>query len=114
MAFGLPQQWAGKLDRRIALWKATISYNDLNEPVETFALHATFWAQVVHLSTKEIYDSESVRACKYAKFIVRYRTDVTEKDRVIHDGQSYKIQGITEMGRREMLELMTEFTEGNA
>lgn len=114
VAFGLPQQWAGRLDRRVKLWKATVTYNELNEPVETFVLHASLWANVIHFSAKEIYDAESVRACKYAKIIIRYRTDVDEQDRIEHDGQMWKIQGVTEMGRREMLELMAEFTEGNA
>ena len=114
MAFGLSQQWAGRLDRRVKLLRATVTYNAMNEPVETFTHVATVFANVNYMRDLEKYDSDAVRAEKMAKFVIRWRTDINEKDRVEYDGKTYKIRGVTEMGRREMLELLTEYTEGNA
>ena len=114
MAFGLPQQYAGKLDRRIALMRRTTSYNAANEPIETYASVATMWANVQHHSVKEMNEASAVRASKNTRFLVRYRTDITEMDRIRHDSKDYAIVGITEMGRREMLEIMGEYLEGRA
>lgn len=114
MAYGLPQQWAGKLDRRIKILKHSVTFNELNEPVEEFTEYAVIWANVMHLSVREINSAESVRAVKMANIVIRWRTDIDEQDRIIHDGDTYKIQGTTELGRREMLQLLVEYVEGNA
>lgn len=112
MAYGLPQQWAGKLDRRVTILKSTYSYVGANEPEETWLPVKTLFAQVVHFGVREMMDGEAIRAVKMTKFNIRYREDINEKDRIEHEGKQYKIVGITEMGRREMLEIATEYIQG--
>ncbi len=70
------------------------------------------WAEVQHLSIAEKYESDSDRAMKTAKIKIQYCTDITEKDRIEHDNQVWKILGITELGRRELTELFCEYVEG--
>jgi SPP1 family predicted phage head-tail adaptor len=114
MAFGIPQQWAGKLDRQIKLLHETTEYNEMNEPIQVWEQVATMWANVQHKTVEEIIAGQAVRAVKQTRFLVRWRTDINEKDRIEHDGLQYLITGLAEMGRREMLEITTEHVEGAA
>lgn len=114
LSFGLSQVTAGQFDRRIKILRQSVTLNDYNEPVETYTHALTLWAQVRYLKVDEIYDGESVRAMRYAKFMVRWRTDITDRDRIEHDGRTFKIIGIVERGRRELLEVLGEYVEGLA
>jgi len=114
VAFGFPQAVAGKRDRRIWLLQATTTFNEMNEPVESFARNRQMWAEVNHISIAEKYDSNSSRAVKLTNFRVQYCTDVSERDRIEHDNQVYKVLGITELGRRELTEIAGEYVEGLA
>lgn len=114
MAYGLRQVQAGKLDRRIVLQQCTTTLNALREPVEAYATLATVYAEVSPSDAAEGQGADSTQARASTRFMIRYRTDITEKDRIVHDSRSYKILGIREMGRREMLEISAVFIEGAA
>lgn len=114
MAFGLPQQNAGKLDRRVKLFRASVVINDLYEPEEKLSHYATVWAHVKHETVKEVDEAFSARAVKFTNLTIRWRTDLDEKDWVEHDNDMYKVTGIIELGRREMARLHLEYVEGNA
>ena len=114
MSYGLAQSLIGKRDRRVWLLKSTTTYNDMHEPVVTFTRHRQMWAQVEHRSVAEKYEADSTRALKSTTFRIQYATDIIEKDRIEHDNKTYKILGITELGRRELTEILTEAVEGLA
>ncbi len=105
---------AGTLDRRITLMRETVSYNSLGEPVEAYEDFSEVWARVRFDSVGEQFTDDAIRAKKFVGFVIRYRTDITEKDRIRFDGKQYRIVGVTELGRRKGLELSTEFVEGAA
>ena len=112
MAFELPQVRAGSLDRAVTLLRYRTTVNELYEPVETYVAVATLRARVQHMRVTEIYDANSFQAMRNTKFFVRYRSDVTERDRLMYEGDLYRIRGINEMGRRELLEILAEWMEG--
>lgn len=114
MTYGYPQSLIGKRDRQVWLVRSNLTYNELNEPVETFVRVRAMWAEVKHISAAETYDSNSTRAVKTAKFRVMYCTDINETDRIEHDNQMYKVLGITELGRRDLTEIFAEMVEGMA
>lgn len=113
MAIGYALQ-AGSLDRRITLMRETVTYNSLGEPVEAYEDFSEVAARVRFDAVSEQYTDDAIRAKKLAGFIIRYRSDITEKDRIRYDGKHYRIIGVTELGRRKALELSTEFVEGAA
>lgn len=114
MAFGFPQARAGLRDRQIVILRRTLSYNDMGEPVETWTETATAWAHVQYKTTDESMNAGATRAEKTICFRVLYRTDILESDRVRFDGLSYQITGLTELGRRELLEIETRRAEGQS
>lgn len=101
---------AGNLDRRITLQRATVTRDEYNAEVSTWATLAT-----VAASYEPIKDGERFRAGERAadmstRFQVRYSSDVsglTAEDRLIFEGRTYEIEHVKEIGRREGLELTT-------
>jgi len=112
MAYGLPQQQAGKLDRKISLYQHSTSLNAMNEPETTWLHYATVSANVMHQSAREMWSAGSERASQATRFVIRFRDDISERDRIKYGSKFYAISGITEMGRREMLEISADYVEG--
>jgi len=46
-------------------------------------------------------------------FRIRYRTDLTDNDRVSYSGKTYDVESIQEVGRREGLEILAKLRTGN-
>ena len=99
---------AGRLDRRIALRRATVTANAFNEPVETWATLATVWCSVVPVSDGERLRAGETLAAKQSRFTIRYSATVAAvdpRDRLLYEAREYDILGVKELGRREMLEI---------
>ncbi len=98
----------GKLDRRITLQQATVTYDALNNPVQTWVDLATVWAARMDLSDTERVAAAEVGAAMTTRFQIRYSEQVAvinPKDRLTFDGRTYEIVNVKEIGRREGLEL---------
>jgi len=99
---------AGKLDRRITLQRYAITYNENNEPLETWTDFATVWASANPVSDGERIRAAEVGATISMRFQIRYSSQVdalNPKDRVRFDGRIFDISGIKELERREGLEI---------
>lgn len=46
-----------------------------------------------------------------ARFLLRYRDDLATKDQIIHDGLTYDIFSIVEIGRRQGIEILAKARE---
>ena len=99
---------AGSLDRRIALQRATITRDEYNAEVSTWATFATRAA-----SYEPVPDGEKFRAGERAseisaRFVIRWSQavkDTSPKDQLIFDGRTYAVTRVKEIGRREGLEI---------
>jgi len=98
----------GKLDRRVTIESVTLAADGYGGQVETWALLATVWAQVVPLTGRELFQAQQVNAEAEARFRIRWRSDVTPKMRIKHDGDTYEVLYVAEIGRREGLDIMTK------
>lgn len=99
---------AGRLDRRIALKRATSTANAFNEPVVTWTTIATVWASVMPVNDSERMRAGETLAAKQSRFTIRYSSrvaDVDPRDRLTFDGRDYDINGVKEVVRREWLEI---------
>ncbi|TWI38231.1 phage head closure protein [Paracoccus sulfuroxidans] len=98
---------AGDLDRRVTLERRTL-VDDGYQEVETWAPVAVLWSSYTAVSDGERWAAGSVQADITARFKIRFRADVTTKDRVRYEGKVFNIVAVKEIGRR----VFTEITGG--
>lgn len=103
---------AGRLDRRVTLQRATTAADAYGERVQTWADLATVWAEKIEsgrLVAREQADAGEARvALARRKFRIRWSETVAvidASDRLLFEGDAYDILGVTELGRREGLEI---------
>lgn len=97
---------SGELDRRITLETPAAAQDTFGEAISTWTPFATVWAKYLPLKGKEQLDAQGVDAQQEARFHIRYRPNVTTLMRFTFDGNVYGIEAVTEIGRREGLELL--------
>lgn len=99
----------GSMDRRIVLQRLIATgVTDLNEAVTDWQAFATVWAALTPLSEAERVEAAKKTATRSIRFRVRWRDDVDETARILHDGLAYEITGVREIGRRVALEITAE------
>jgi SPP1 family predicted phage head-tail adaptor len=96
----------GSMDRRITLRVAAVAADAAGQPIETWSDLAVVWGSKQELSGQEPYAAGEKAAEVDAKFIIRYRSDVTPLNRLICNGREYDIINTTEMDRRLALEIL--------
>jgi SPP1 family predicted phage head-tail adaptor len=99
---------AGKLDRRIAIQRATVTPNEFNDPIETWSDLTTVWAKRRDASATESYRAQEVGAEITARFTVRWSSvvaSVTPRDRLRFDGRLYNITAVRDVGRNRWREI---------
>ena len=96
---------AGKLDRRIVIERAVISRDAFNAPVETWVPVATVWAQQRPNRGAERFAAQEVAGSAVMSFHLRYRKDITVKDRIRYQDRLWNITDVREIGRRVVTEI---------
>lgn len=99
---------AGALDRRIRIEQQTTSQDGFGEPIVTWAILAVVAAEVRPLRGQERFQAQQFAAEATTRFRIRHRTDLDETMRILYDGEEYDIAAISELGRREGLELLAK------
>lgn len=100
--------FAGALDRRITLRRATKAQDELGQEIETWADLATVWASRRRASARETLAASEVSAAITDVFEIRYDgawSDLSPLDRVGFEGRDYDIVSVDEIGRREGLRI---------
>ena len=101
---------AGLLDRRVTVQRRTLTRNEYGEQVETWTEYATVYASrndfLVASTGKESFSALQTSAQETTRFRMRYRSDLLTTDRLVSDGRTYDIKQISEMGRRDGLEII--------
>lgn len=109
---------AGRMDQRITIERKTRTSDGMGGFTETWAEQGTIWAEVLPLSTREIWNAMQISAETRFRVRVRFRGDAngspyyTSADRVTWRGRTYGIERVVEIGRREGLEIL--MVEGQA
>lgn len=83
----------GALRQRVTHRKFTAAQDSYGEEIETWATNATVWARVEPLNSRDFYAEQQLNSEVTGKIYLRYRTDVTEKDRFVFDSETYEIVG---------------------
>jgi SPP1 family predicted phage head-tail adaptor len=98
---------AGKLDRRLTIRRMEAGApNALNERAETWTDVATVWAQQRPNRGSERFAAGQVNGTAVMTFHIRFRGDLTTRDRVVCEGIVYEIVAPPrEIGRRVVTEI---------
>ncbi len=101
---------AGRLDRRITLQVSALQKDAAGAPVLTWSDVATVWARYIPVGGREFYSAQAAQqiAGETARFLIRWRADLTARHRIVFDGKTWNIRNLAELGRREGLELTAE------
>lgn len=98
----------GELDRAIVLQVSTSTQDESGDPIVTWADEETIWAQWLPAGTREAYLAQQRLAAHIDGVLRVYDLDTRptpDRYRVVFDGRAFDIQGVTEMGRGDGLEL---------
>lgn len=115
---------AGQLDRRLTLYALggeagdlIASYDDRGNPLDEFGAvlssfgpYATIYAQRLEMRTVDAARAGGRDTYTTARYLIRYRADVTTKMQASIDGQRYDIVSIDQPDRRTTLILTLEET----
>lgn len=103
---------ASQLTQRIRLESKTTAQDSYGEPIETWAVLDTVWAEVDSQAGSqahyrdEAFRGEQIDAVIPAVFRIRHRTDIAPATvRIVYDGDTYNIRSVVELGRNEGLEI---------
>lgn len=99
---------SGKLDRRITILAHTVSESPLGQQLAGYAPIATTYAQRLEMRTQDAARAGGRDTFAVARYLIRYRTDLTTDHRIEVDGIVYDILTIDEPDRRTTLVLTIE------
>lgn len=100
----------GDLDRRLTIQTMTVSRDAYGAAIESWSTLATVWASLDPLSGNESFASDNILTQSTHLVEMRYRSDVSAEERVVHNNWVYDIRYVAEIGRREGLRLLVRWT----
>jgi SPP1 family predicted phage head-tail adaptor len=97
---------AGRMDRSVVLQHRVLTRSaTTGEEVVTYEAYATVWAGKRDLRGREFFAAQQVNSDITTLWQIRYRADVVATDRIVVEGLNYSISGVSEIGRRDGLEI---------
>lgn len=103
----------GQLDRKILIEQPVFETDtDSNQRKitgwEEIESNPNPYAKINEKSGTEVMQTDQIAGVKFTNFIIRYRTDVDLKHRIVYNGWTYNIQSILEIGRKRYLNITCE------
>lgn len=91
----------GELDQKITIKRETLTGDGMGGNTSTLTnVAADLWAHVRPRSGREVAEHNRVEAPAKYLFVVRYRDDIREDDRIDWNGETYNIRAILTRGSR--------------
>lgn len=86
---------AGRLRHRVSLQAQVETRDDeTGAVIVAWQEFAKAWSAIEPLSAREFVASQAVQSEVVARITMRYRNDVTAKNRIVHNGRIYNIEGV--------------------
>lgn len=92
----------GELDQRVTISRETLASDSMGGSTLTLSTVATVWAKVFAKSGRERTAADRLDAESAYTFVIRWRGDVREADRLVWNGIDYNIRAIGQDGGRKM------------
>ncbi len=101
---------AGRLRSRIIIQQYTATRDSYGGEVQAWTDLVTVWAQKAHRTSREFFAAQKANAETTDMFVIRFRSGITAKMRVIFDGKTYDIIGANDPdgSKRELHLLCSE------
>lgn len=87
----------------IQVYKPTETVNQYGARKETNSIYKTIYASVKYTSGNVQQGNYQSNDFTNVEFIIRYRNDISIDDQIKYNGNSYKIQFIEPIGRKDKL-----------
>lgn len=102
-----------QLNRRVIIQQDIgATRNSIGEHVEDWVDVATVWAGKKNQASREYFAASKINAELTDLFIIRYRSDIDSKMRLVFDGKNYNIIGAPDPdGSRRELQLITKVVD---
>ena len=97
----------GRLDKRIEIQKRSVSTDEWNHSVITYATEQTVWAPVNFRAGRETQTAEQRVNVDRVFFTIRQYSGINVMDRVKYAGNYYDIESIETIGRGRGHRLIT-------
>jgi len=99
---------AGRKDRVIELYHRDSGVDANGSPVEGFTQYFTTFAEVIWTSGAEAMKFAQPVSEVSARFIIHFRSDVIESDKIVFENKDWNVRAIKELGRSRELEIFAE------
>jgi SPP1 family predicted phage head-tail adaptor len=100
---------AGTLDRLIEIQRRTTGLDMYGTPIETWTTYATMRAQLLKNATDDREGERGHITDAVLTFRMYYFASLSlNDDRLLYQGRSYNVTGITEIGRRVGMDVSCE------
>ncbi len=98
-------QRAGNRDRKIEIQRYESTRDEYGGEVQEWITVSAPWCELDPVRMTEMHMAAAERSSEIHVFRIPYTSDVQPKDRVMYEGLAYDIEGITEIGRRQVTQL---------
>lgn len=92
----------GELDQKVVIQRETLAADGIGGSTVSVSTIATVWAKVISNSGREREFGDRLNAEAGYKFVIRWRSDVLDSDRIVYGGNSYNIRNIAKEGGRKL------------
>ncbi len=99
---------AGKLDRLVTIKSRDTGQDAMGQPLTTWSLVATVWANIKYLSGLSAIKAEADVSLTKTSIRIRYRTGINHGMRIESSGEVFDIQAVLPVGRNDYLDLVCE------
>ena len=98
----------GHLDQIIQIQTPTYSTTVYGEQMPAWSPLVTLYANVEYSTTGQMEDvnGKTIKEYRPVIFTVRYRANITSKDRIFYAGEAYDIENISHEGRKRFTKLI--------
>jgi phage head-tail adaptor, putative, SPP1 family len=98
----------GHLDQIIEIQTPTYSTSVYGEQLPAWTPAQTLYANVAYNTTGQNEDvsGQTIKEYRPVTFTIRYRTNVSSKDRIYYAGEEYDIENIAHEGRKRFTKLV--------
>ena len=106
----------GRLNRRVVIQVQTPTVDAVGQPVNTWSMFATVWADIrfnTGLKNLENITADAQNSVAVASIRIRYRSDITSAMRVVDGSTVYHIKVVLpNIGAKDYTDLVCEVVNG--
>jgi SPP1 family predicted phage head-tail adaptor len=95
----------GKLNRKITIQSPPTSKDAGGELTGTWSTFATPWSKITDKASTEAMGEGSEVMTTVRSFVIRYRSGITNAQRIYYDSKYWQIVGVLELAKNEYLEI---------